>query len=118
MNEAKACLTCGAKCFRLGNTNVWLEISSQRAIVKVGEIIRVIGKNFGVSTGSATVRIDTVQVLGLSFLGGTDDENLIFEIPSLPGVPAFGRPAFLDVGNGFSVARRVLTVLPFQALRI
>jgi hypothetical protein len=75
--------------------------------IKVGDILTVLGNNFGFSVGAQRVYIDDTQVN--SFEKGSGDQTLIFRIPStLTNVPANGRPAILTVSNAISTAQRTL----------
>ena len=83
--------------------------------VKVGDVLQVIGSNFGFSTGADRVYIDDVPVN--AFNPGSSDTQLIFNIPSsITNVPPQGRPATLTVSNQTSTAQRTLTLLPALVL--
>jgi hypothetical protein len=75
--------------------------------IKVGDILTVLGNNFGFSVGAQRVYVDDTQVN--SFESGSGDQTLIFRIPStITNVPASGRPAILTVSNAISTAQRTL----------
>ena len=83
--------------------------------VTVGNVLQVIGSNFGFSTGVDRVYIDDVPVN--AFNAGSSDTQLNFNIPnSIINVPAQGRPATLTVSNQTSTAQRTLTLLPALVL--
>jgi hypothetical protein len=83
--------------------------------VTVGNVLQVIGSNFGFSTGVDRVYIDDTQVN--AFNPGSSDTQLIFNIPtSIVNVPPQGRPATLTVSNQASTAQRTLTLLPAMVL--
>lgn len=78
--------------------------------VTVGDVLQVIGNNFGFSAGANRVYIDDTPVN--AFNPGTNDTQLIFNIPlSIIDVPPQGRPATLTVSNQGSTAQRTLTLL-------
>jgi hypothetical protein len=76
-------------------------------IVRVGEELRVVGRNFGQAVGSARVFIDSTRVD--AFKLGSNDQLLVFDVPAtINDVPGGGRPAVLTVSNGMSSAQRNL----------
>lgn len=83
--------------------------------VRIGQELRVLGRNFGVLTGSAVVFIDDVPVT--AYKAGSNNETLIFNIPDVPNVPLGGRSAVLTVGNRTSSVTRTITLLPAQPLQ-
>jgi IPT/TIG domain len=83
--------------------------------VTVGNVLTVIGSNFGFSAGADRVYIDDTPVN--AFNPGSSDTQLIFNIPnSIVDVPQQGRPATLTVSNQTSTAQRTLTLMPAMVL--
>lgn len=75
--------------------------------VKVGELVRVHGANFGFSVGSHRVYIDDVRVN--AFEAGSSDQLLSFKVPlTIVDAPVNGRPAVLTVSNATSSTQRTL----------
>jgi hypothetical protein len=75
--------------------------------LKVGELLRVHGANFGFSVGSHRVYIDDLRVN--AFESGSSDQLLNFKIPlTITDAPVNGRPAVLTVSNATSSTQRTL----------
>jgi hypothetical protein len=77
--------------------------------LRIGGQIRVMGSNFEVPARFNTVTLDNLQIV--SFSPGTDDSNLIFNIPQISGVP---REVTLTISNRNGTASWRFTVLPAQ----
>ncbi len=80
--------------------------------LRIGGELTVEGKNFEVPARFNTVTIGGILVQ--SFNPGTDDSNLVFNIPSLPGVP---KEVALVVSNRHGTASWNLIVLPRERPR-
>lgn len=80
--------------------------------IRVGQEMRLIGQNFGFAIGANRVFVDGIRVL--IFKAGSNDQNLIFDIPDVPNVPAIGKPVTLSVSNQTTSDIRTIVVLPPQ----
>jgi hypothetical protein len=78
----------------------------------VTQQIQVIGRNFGFSIGAHRVSIDGVRVL--TFKEGSDNQNLIFDMPNIPNIPPEGKTVVLSVSNQTSTETRTVVVLRLQ----
>jgi hypothetical protein len=74
--------------------------------LKIGDQLTVLGSNFAFSTGALRVYIDDTRVD--SFLQGTSDTQIVFNIPLTLSAPQSGRSATLTVSNATSTAQRTL----------
>lgn len=97
-----------------GSAVVITDLNPPSGTVQVGTELRVIGRNFGFSLGATRVYIDDTRVL--NFKLGSNDQQLIFDVPSSINVPQAGRNALLTVNNQNSTAQRTLSLLPSQIL--
>lgn len=79
------------------------------ANLRVGELIQIVGLNFGFSAAQQRVTFDELPVSG--FAAGSGDNLLRVMVPALPNIGQ-GRAAVLSVGNGSSTVTRAVTVLP------
>lgn len=77
--------------------------------LRIGGELRVMGSNFEVPARFNTVTLDTVEIS--SFNPGTDDANLVFNIPAVAGVP---REVTLTVSNRNGGASWRFSLLPAQ----
>jgi len=76
--------------------------------VRVGEELQVLGRDFGISTLTNSVLIDTVRVTSFK---EASDRKLVFDIPTqITDVPAAGRPATLTVRNDTRTAQKPLSL--------
>jgi hypothetical protein len=92
-----------------GSAVVITDLIPPSGVVKVGDTLTVIGRNFGFSIGSERVYIDDLRVD--AFNQGSSDTQLVFDIPlSITNVPQQGRSAILTVSNASSSAQRMLTL--------
>lgn len=78
--------------------------------LRIGQELQVVGQNFGFLTGANRVTIDSVPIN--AFKLGTTDQRLIFDIPTVPNIPASGRLVILFVTNQRTSAQRSLLLLP------
>jgi hypothetical protein len=79
--------------------------------LRVGQEIQVTGRNFGVSIGAQRVFIKDVRVT--DFKPQSTDSLLVFDIPSIAGLPDAGMTVTLSVTNQ-NTDTRSLFVLPAQ----
>jgi hypothetical protein len=85
-------------------------------VIRVGDELRVVGRNFKQAIGSARVFIGSRPVESFKF--GSNDQLLIFDVPdTITDVPGGGRPAILTVSNGTSSAQRNLFLLSAMQLQ-
>lgn len=63
----------------------------------VGDRIAVIGRNFATPATNNVVMIDTTRVVSFRF--GSSENQLVFDIPEVPGLPSGGRVVPLQVSN-------------------
>jgi hypothetical protein len=92
-----------------GNAVTIFSLIPPSGTIRVGDILTVLGTNFGFSVGAQRVYIDDTRVD--SFESGSGDQTLIFRIPlTITNVPAIGRPAILTVSNATSTAQRTLSL--------
>jgi hypothetical protein len=79
--------------------------------------VHVQGRNFGFTIGACRVFItrDATSVRVDGFKLGTNDQELIFNMPDIPGVLSAGSPARLSVSNASSTANADITLLPAQS---
>lgn len=80
--------------------------------IRIGEELRIQGRNFGFSIGAHRVYIDGVRVL--TFKQGSDNQNLLFDVPNIPNIPPEGKAVVLSVSNQTSTEIRTVVVLPLQ----
>ena len=83
--------------------------------IRIGQDLQVRGRNFGLSVGSCAVYVDNKLVT--AFKSGSNDELLIFDVPSVSSMPIGGRSATLTVSNATSSVQRTIYVLPAQPLQ-
>jgi hypothetical protein len=83
--------------------------------LRIGQELRVFGRNFGLTIGTCRVKVEGVQVN--AFKTGSNDQLLIFNIPNVPNVPLAGKSVALIVSNRTSSDSRSFTLLPFQPLQ-
>jgi hypothetical protein len=79
--------------------------------------VHVQGRNFGFTAGACRVfvTVDSTSVRIDGFKLGTNDQELIFNIPAIPGVLSSGTPARLSVSNATTTDTADLTLLPAQS---
>jgi len=79
--------------------------------------VHVQGRNFGFTVGASRVFVtrDATSVRVDGFKLGTNDQELIFNMPDIPGVLSAGSPARLSVSNASSTANADITLLPAQS---
>lgn len=83
--------------------------------VKVGDPLKVLGKNFQYTEGLARVYVDRYPIGG--FFPESTDEVLSFKIPlEIIDVPAEGRPSVLTVQNNSSRAQAIIFLRPAMTL--
>jgi|SRR5580693_372979 hypothetical protein len=80
--------------------------------IRVGEEMRLVGQSFGYAIGATRVFVDGIRVL--IFKSGSNDQNLVFDVPDIPNVPASGKPVTLSVSNQTTTDVRTIVVLPPQ----
>jgi len=80
--------------------------------IRVATELRIVGQNFRFTLGGQRVFFDTLQVT--AFKGGSNDTQLILDVPNQLSVPDAGRPVELRVENGLGSVTRTVTVLPFD----
>jgi hypothetical protein len=98
-----------------GSAVVITDLIPPSGVVKVGDPLTVIGRNFGFSIGAQRVYIDDLRVD--AFNQGSNDTHLVFNIPlSITNVPQQGRSAVLTVSNATSSAQRMLMLQPALTL--
>lgn len=78
---------------------------------KVNQQIQVVGRNFGVSTGTMRASVGTVPVMDVD--STSKDELLILRIPLIAELPLAGRSVDLAVENGLLKDSRTIVVQPF-----
>jgi hypothetical protein len=85
--------------------------------LRIGSEVHVIGTNFGFTTGASRVFLvtNTASVPINAFKLGSNDQELIFNVPSIPGVLAAGTSAQLSVSNGVASVTRNVVLLPAQS---
>jgi hypothetical protein len=91
-----------------GDTKVVIFSPVVTQVYRIGEELRVVGRNFG-TPAENTVFIDTsVQVS--QFKLGSNDQLLIFDIPFVQNIPVSGRAVTLTVSNprGFATTSFIL----------
>ena len=79
------------------------------ATLRVGEMIDIIGVNFGFSESRQRVTFDQTPVSG--YAEGSSDFQLRVVVPQLASLGQ-GRPAVLTVSNGVATVTRGVTVVP------
>ena len=86
-------------------------------IVRLGDRLTAVGYGFGLSVGGCRAFIDDVEIG--AFLAGSNDEQLIFNVPpAVAGafpVPPLGRSGTLVIRGPRGQAKRDLTILPQKA---
>jgi hypothetical protein len=84
--------------------------------LRIGTEVHVIGTNFGFSTGASRlfVTAGASSVPVNSFKLGSNDSQLIFNLPSVPGVVSTGTPGRFIVSNAGVTAERDIIILPAQ----
>jgi hypothetical protein len=93
-----------------GNLQI-LGLSPSRPM-RMGEELRVVGKNFGVvALNVATIESAVIDQFKL----GSNSNILIFDIPAVPGVPASGKLVTLSVSGPTGFDSTTFTLLPAQA---
>jgi hypothetical protein len=80
--------------------------------VHVGDPLRIRGDNLEGRIGGQQVLVDGVPVPAAAFLGAQTDDELLFTVPEVPGLPAEGKPALLIVSNRGASAIRPIRVRP------
>jgi hypothetical protein len=85
--------------------------------LRIGTEIHVFGANFGFSTGACRLFLvtSTGSVSVNAFKLGSNDQELIFDVPPVAGVVAAGTSAQLTVSNGVGTATRNVIVVPAQS---
>jgi hypothetical protein len=78
----------------------------------MGDQVTVLGQNFGLPS-QVIVTIDGATVSGTSFLAGSGNNALIFNIPPVQGVPPQGQLVTLAVSNPTSSATYQFILLPY-----
>lgn len=79
----------------------------------MGDQLTVLGQNFGLPS-QVVVTLDGASLSGSSFLPGSGNNALVFQIPAVQGVPAQGRLVTLTVSNAISAAQTTFVLFPFQ----
>jgi hypothetical protein len=69
----------------------------------MGDTVTVLGQNFGLPS-QVIVSIGGVNVSGSSFLPGSGNNALVFQIPSIPDIPPLGQTVIMLVSNSTSAA--------------
>lgn len=91
------------------------ELIPPSGTVRVGDVLQVIGQNFGFSVGAHRVYVDDIRVD--AFEAGSSDQKLVFRIPTaILDVPQQGRPALLTVSNQSSTTQRTIFLQSSQTL--
>lgn len=91
----------------VGDAVVITDMIPPSGIIKVGDELTLIGRNFGFSTGAQRVYIDDTRVD--AYQPGSSDSQLVFDIPlTITNVPQAGRSAVLTVSNASSTTQRTL----------
>jgi len=86
---------------------------SPATTLHMGDQLTVLGQNFGLPS-QAVVTIDSARVDGSSFLPGSGNNALIFQIPPVQGVPPEGKVVNLAVSNPTSATPPFpFTLFPF-----
>ena len=86
---------------------------SPSGILRMGDQLTVLGQSFGLPS-QAVVMIDNSRVDGPSFLPGSGNNALIFQIPVVQGVPPEGKQVNLTVSNPTSATPPFpFTLFPF-----
>ncbi|MGA1839278.1 MAG: IPT/TIG domain-containing protein [bacterium] len=80
--------------------------------VRVGQTLTIVGKNFDFSIGAHRVYIDSIRIV--AYQPGSSDNQLIFNVPAIPRLPALGRQVTLTASNKSSSISKTITVLPVQ----
>ncbi len=81
------------------------------ASVRMGDELRIIGKNFGLPAQNV-VTMDGATVT--QFKAGSNDGLLIFDVPAVQGVPQQGKTVTLTLSNAKGFASTTILLLPFQ----
>jgi hypothetical protein len=80
--------------------------------LNMGNVVTVLGQNFGLPA-QAMVSVAGVSVSGSSFLPGSGNNALVFQIPPVQGVPSSGQVATITVSNPTSTSSPYsFTLLP------
>jgi len=86
---------------------------SPSGAIHMGDTITVYGQNFGVPS-QVIVTVGGVTVSGTSFLPGSGNNALVFQVPPVPGIPPLGQTVLLTVSNPTSAAPPYsITLLPY-----
>ncbi len=86
---------------------------SPSGALHMGDTVTVLGQNFGLPA-QAVVTVAGVIVSGSSFLPGSGNNALIFQIPPVQGIPAQGQSVQLTVSNPTSSSQPYsFTLLPY-----
>jgi len=98
------------------DTSVVIDSLFPSSTVRVGGTLRVRGRNFQYTIGSARASVAVgTDVREISvFNAGSTDQELIVQIPVFPNVPLAGVAASLTVRNQTTSAQAALTLLPTQ----
>ena len=94
------------------NTDGSVEILSITPVgtLEVNQVVNVFGRNFQFSIGGHRVFIGGVAVN--TFLPGSNDTRLVFNIPAIPGLPDQGETQTLQITNTFSSAEVPVFIQP------
>ncbi len=76
---------------------------SPAGALHMGDLVTVLGQNFGLPS-QVVVTVGGVAVSGSSFLPGSGNNSLTFQIPPVPGIPPLGQTVLLTVSNPTSAA--------------
>ena len=79
---------------------------------RVGEAITVVGRNFVVPTSLNVVTISGVRIENVQFLSTSNENQLVFVIPPIAGLPADGVEVTLQVSNTNGSDSESFTLLP------
>lgn len=80
--------------------------------IRAGQVLRIIGRNFGVSLGAHRVFFDSIPVQ--SYIEAPSDTVLVVAVPTALSIPQSGRPVALTVSNGVATEVRTIHVLPVE----
>jgi hypothetical protein len=81
---------------------------------KIGDTMTIEGAHFDFTFGGARVTFAGTPIT--SFLAGSTDEKLIFEVPAIPSVPPAGRQLVMRVENFDTHVDRTVTIFPRPGL--
>ncbi len=98
------------------DTAVMITSLSPSATVRIGADLHILGRNFQYTIGSAraSIAVGSESHDVTVFRAGSNDQELIIQIPSFANVPLAGVAATLTVRNQTTSAQTSLTVLPSQ----